>query len=111
MAIPLFKQPTGENMFVVLKKLLDAVIHLMWRLKCISVSSDGARNMIESTNGLVTCISYHCDPGIIQIWCGLHQLDFVIQCIFKPAFDERFYLTLMSLIGYLQHQQNLVNEI
>ena len=67
MAIPFFEKHTGENMFVVLKKLLDAVSNPTWKLKCISVSSDGARNMIGSTNGLVTRISNHCDPGIIQI--------------------------------------------
>ena len=74
MAIPFFEKHTGENMFVVLKKLLDAVFSPTWKLKCISVSSDGARNMIGSKNGLVTCIHNHCNPGIIQIWCGLHQL-------------------------------------
>ena len=109
MAIPLFEQHTGENIFVVLKKLLDAVFNPMWRLKWISVSSNGARNMTGCTNSLVTCISYHCDSGIILIWCGLHQLDFVMQRIFKPAFDGRFYLTLMSLIGYLWCQQHLIN--
>ena len=65
MAIPLFEQHTGENLFVVLKKMWDAVFNTTWKLKCISVSSDGARNMTGSTNGLVTQISNHCDPGII----------------------------------------------
>ena len=65
MAIPLFKQHKGVNMFVVLKALLDAVYNSTWKLKCISVSSDGARNMIGFTNGLDTRISNHCDPGII----------------------------------------------
>ena len=109
MAIPLFEQHTGENIFVVHKKLLDAVFNPMWGLKCISVYSNGARNMTGCTNSFVTCISYHCDSGIILIWCGLHQLDFVMQRIFKPAFDGRFYLTLMSLIGYLWCQKHLIN--
>ena len=95
-------------MFLALKKLLNAVFNPTWKLKCISVSSNGARNMTGCTNSLVTCISYHCDPGIIQIWCGLHQLDLVMQQVFKPAFDGTFYSTLTSLIGYLWHQQNLI---
>jgi hypothetical protein len=66
MVICLFKQYTGVNMFVVLKALLDAVFNPTWKLKCISVPSDGARNMIGSTNGLVTHISNPCDPGIIE---------------------------------------------
>ena len=67
--------------------------------------------MTGSTNGLVTQISNHCDPGIIQIWCGLHQLDLVMQHVFKPAFDGKFYSTLTSLIGYLWRQQNLSTEM
>ena len=92
-------------MFVVLKKLLPAVFIPMWKLKCISISSDEARNMIGSTNSLVMCISNYCDAGTIQFWCSLHQLDLEMQCIFKPAFNGKFYLTLTSLIRYLQHQQ------
>ena len=111
MAIPLFEQHTGENMFVVLKELLDSVFNPTWKLKCVFVSSDGARNMTGSTNGLVTHTSKYCDPGIIQIWCGCHQLDLVMQRVFKPAFDENFYLTLTSLIGYLQWPKNLINEM
>ena len=49
MATPLFEQHTGENVFVVLKKLLDAVFNPMWGLKCISVYSNGARNKTVCT--------------------------------------------------------------
>ena len=93
MAIPLFKQHIGENMFVVLKILLDSVCYPTWKLKYISVSSDETRNMTGSTNDLATCISNHCDPGIIQIWCSLHQLDVVMHCVFKPPFDGKFIPT------------------
>jgi hypothetical protein len=94
------------DMFVVLKKMLDAVFNPTWKLKCISVFSDGARNMIGTTNGHVTHISNHCNPDIIHIWCCLHKLDLVMQYVFKPAFDGEFYL----IIGYLWGQQNLINE-
>ena len=111
MAIPLFEKHTGENMFVVLKRLLDSVFYPTWKLKCISVFSDGVRNMTGSKNGLVTHILKHFDPGIIQIWCGLHQLDLVLQHIFKAVFDGKIYSTLMSLIRYLWHQQNIFNQM
>ena len=54
---------------------MDAVFNPTWKLKCISVSSDGARNTVGSTSSLVSHISSHCDPCIIEIWCGLHQLE------------------------------------
>ena len=109
MAIPLFEQHTGKNLFGVLKKLMGAIFNPTWKLQYISVSSDGARNMTGSTNGLVTHTFKYCNPGIIQIWCGLHQLDIVIQRVFKLAFDGKFHSTLTSLIGYLRWQQNLIN--
>ena len=52
-----------------------------------------------------------CSPGLIQIWCGLHQLDLVMQKVFKPAFEDKFYSTLTSLIGSLCCQLNLVAEM
>ena len=67
--------------------------------------------MTGSKNGLVTHILKHFDPGIIQIWCGLHQLDLVLQHIFKAVFDGKIYSTLMSLIRYLWHQQNIFNQM
>ena len=35
----------------------------------------------------------------------------MVQCVFKPAFDGKFYSSVTSLIGYLQRQQNLNTEM
>jgi hypothetical protein len=67
--------------------------------------------MTGSTKGLVTYVSNHCDLGTIQIWCGLHKLDLLMQHVFKPAFDGKLYSTLTSLIGNCQQQQNLIIEM
>lgn len=111
MAIPLFERHTGVNMFVALRRFLVAVFTESWSQKCISVSSDGARNMSGSVQGLVTRILNECPPGIIRIWCGLHQLDLIMQRVFKPALDTEFYSTLVALIGYLRRQFNLIAEM
>jgi len=81
MAIPLFEKHTGENMFSVLERFFDAVFTESWRSQCISISSDGARNMMGHVRGLVMRISSECSPGLIRIWCGLHQLDLVMQSV------------------------------
>lgn len=67
--------------------------------------------MTGSVRGLVTRMSSECSPGLIQIWCGLHQLDLVMQGVYAAAFDEQFYSTLTALIGYLRRQQNLITEM
>jgi hypothetical protein len=35
----------------------------------------------------------------------------MMQCVFKPAFDVKFYFTLTSLIRYLWCEQNLITEM
>ncbi|KAH9270731.1 hypothetical protein BASA83_007091 [Batrachochytrium salamandrivorans] len=45
---------------------------------------------------------------LIRVWCGLHQLDLVMQQVFKSALDDDFYSTLTAVIGHLRRQQNLV---
>ena len=47
--------------------------------------------------------------GFMRVWCGLHQLDMVVQKTVTMFCDDDFYSTLTSLIGYLQHQHNLIS--
>jgi hypothetical protein len=84
MAISLFERHTGEKMFDVLVRFLDAAIP-SWRTKCIAVSTDGARSMTGRSQGVVSRFHQVSEPGLIRIWCGLHQLDLVMQRVYKPA--------------------------
>ncbi|KAH6578257.1 hypothetical protein BASA61_003987 [Batrachochytrium salamandrivorans] len=110
LAIPLFEQHTGENMFEVLVKFMDA-LYSPWREILISSSTDGARSMTGRIQGLATRID-QCTAGkLIRIWCGLHQLDLVMQRVFKASLDEKFYSTLTALIGHLRKQQTLISAM
>ncbi|KAH6601738.1 hypothetical protein BASA61_001822 [Batrachochytrium salamandrivorans] len=110
LAIPLFEQHTGENMFEVLVKFMDA-LYSPWREILISSSTDGARSMTGRIQGLATRID-QCTAGkLIRIWCGLHQLDLVMQRVFKASLDEKFYSTLTALIGHLRRQQTLISAM
>lgn len=111
MALPLYERHTGDNMFEVLKRFLDAVFSNSWTKKCVAVSTDGARNMTGRVQGLVTRIQHCCLPGMLRIWCGLHQLDLVMQRVFKPSLEGQFYSTLTTLIGHLRRQANLISEM
>ena len=110
MAIPLFERHTGANMFDVLVRFMDAVVR-DWRRRCIAVSTDGARSMTGRVQGVVTRIQQVCTRGLIRVWCGLHQLDLVMQRVFKPALEGDFYGTLTALIGHLRRQANLIAEM
>ena len=80
-------------MFTVVVKFMDA-LYPAWRDILVSVSTDGARSMTGRIQGLATRIGA-CTPGkLIRIWCGLHQLDLVMQRVFKEALNDDFYSTL-----------------
>jgi hypothetical protein len=78
----------------VIVKFMDA-LYPGWRdYFIVSASTDGARSMTGRIQGLATRIGA-CTPGkLIPIWCGLHQLDIVMQRVFMEALNEDFYSTL-----------------
>ena len=55
LAIPMFDQHTGENMFNLVNKFLN-IICLNWRAKLIGVGSDGANSMTGHLKCVVTCL-------------------------------------------------------
>ena len=81
---------SGEYMFEILQTFLLAVFGTPWTYKCICVSSDGAANMRGNTRGLVTRMADACVEGMGRVWCGLHQLDLVMQRAFTDALVEMF---------------------
>ena len=110
MAIPLFERHTGEAMFDALSKFLDAVV-ARWKSCTIAVATDEVANMTGRTSGLATRIQQVCEPGMMRIWCELHQLDLVMQDVYASALDKDFYSTLTGLIGHLRRQQSLITEM
>lgn len=63
--------------------------------------------------GIVTSIQVelHNDCNQIQIWCGAHQLDLVMQLIMKVVVKERFFFVMTGFISHLTQQQNLIAEM
>ena len=55
-AIPMFEQHTGENMFLLVSHVLD-VLCPRWRTQMIGIGSDGANAMIGHLQGVVTHIA------------------------------------------------------
>ena len=89
LAIPLFDQHASENMFKVLVKFMDA-LYSPWREIPISFFTDGAWSMTGQTHGLVTRISQCTTGALIRIWCGLHQLDLVMQVFSRHHLTKIF---------------------
>jgi hypothetical protein len=110
LALPLFARHTGELMFEAFVKFMDA-LYPQRREALVGMSTDGDRSMTGRIQGLVTPVSEVTSTNLIRVWCGLHQLDIVMQQVFKNALDDKFYSTLTAVIGHLRRQQNLVTTM
>lgn len=109
-ALPMFERHTGANMSDLIVKFLDALFP-EWKSTIVGISTDGDRSMTGRIRGVVTSIERMLQPGCVRVWCGLHQLDLVMQKMFEAAFDERYLGVLTKLIGYLRRQQNLITTM
>ena len=105
-ALPMHDSHTGENMFLLVSRFLDA-LNPNWRSKLLSVASDGASSMLGRFQGIVTRLDNVCLGGFYRIWCGSHQLDLVIQSVFVRMLSGTFVEQTQRVTGYLRRQINL----
>ena len=110
LAIPLVDRHTGENMFNVVTTFLDA-LYAQWRGRLVGCATDGAQSMTGRVRGVVSRLAACTTGKFVRIWCGLHQLDLVMQRVFKNSLDESFYSQLTAVIGHLRRQLNLANDM
>jgi hypothetical protein len=107
--LPFAGQHTGLATFEMFEKLFDAVCPL-WKDKLIGCSTDGAANMTERLSRVVTRIQNVVKPNFMRVWCLLHQIDVIMQKVYKQA-GCNFCKTLTSIISFLRRQKNLVEEM
>ncbi len=107
--LPFAGRHTGLATFEMFEKLFDVVCPL-WKDKLIGCSTDGAANMTERLSGVVTQIQNVVKPNFMRVWCLLHQIDVIMQKVYKQA-GCNFYKTLTSIISFLRRQKNLVEEM
>ena len=75
--IPLYKHHTREEILNTLVILLYAILP-HWEHTIIGVSTDSAQIISGRIRSIILSIQYACKPGLIRVWCGLHQLDVVM---------------------------------
>jgi hypothetical protein len=107
--LPFAGRHTGLATFEMFEKLLDTVCPL-WKDKLIGCSTDGAANMTGRLSGVVTRIQNVVKPNFMRVWCLLHQIDIIMQKVYKRACCN-FYKTFTSIISFLRRQKNLVEEM
>lgn len=110
MAVPLTGSHTGAAMYEIVVKLFD-VLCPKWKDILIGVSSDGAANMTGRVSGVVTRLQNEAKPGLIRVWCLLHQVDIVMQEAFQKIGAGAWIKILTAAIGHLRRQQTLVGKM
>ena len=109
-AVPMFTCHTGEQIYLHAKKILDMICP-EWKSIMLSITTDGEKKITGHIQGVSTRFEQAVLPGYSRIWCGLHQLDLVLQQFYTTLMDKSFYGILTNLISYLWWQFNLIAEM
>ena len=99
LAIPIDESHTGAVIFNMISQVLHAVLGPQWCKKIVSEATDGAANMTERHQSVVTRLECVSLPGFYRIWCAAHQLDLVVQHIMSTVLKAPFHDPLVALIG------------
>jgi hypothetical protein len=109
--IPLRGRQYGEIMFNAMADVLDKLCE-NWRQKVIGVATNGDMSMTGQVKGVASRLEGETPDGVIcRVWCGLHQLDLIMQRLLKDICDEEFYRELTSVIGHLRRQTNPIESM
>jgi hypothetical protein len=83
-----------------------------WRENVFGVTTDGVRSMTGQVKGFASRTERETPDGMVcRVWCGLHQLDLIMQRLLKDISDEEVYRELTSVIGHLRRQTNLIESM
>ena len=112
LAIPMFERHTADNIVKLVSRLLD-IICPTWPIKLIGLGSDGEAKMTGQFQGVVTELEKKAEYPIYRTWCGLHQLDLVMQAEYKnlSVLDKAFVTLTVQYIGHLRQQYKLIAEM
>jgi hypothetical protein len=109
-AVPQFDRHTAENTFNMLEKFLDAMSNL-WRVKLISVATDGEPTMTGRHHGLVTRLAQAAEHKLLRIWCPPHQMDVVVRKGAELLYDGQWIKFAWTFSVHLRKQDNLITEM
>lgn len=107
LAIPLHDGKRAPALFTAATKMLN-VLAPEWKSQLIGVSTDGEPTMTGCITGVATQFARATTNPCVEVWCGLHQVDLVVQAEYLLLFDEEFVSILTTMIGHLRRQFNLI---
>lgn len=110
-AIAMYEQHTGENMFTLVMHVLD-IICPRWRRQLIGVRSNGANSMTGHLQGVVTRLAREStNTKFYRVWCGLHQLDLVLKHAYIELWENEVVDIMKKFIAHLRQQPGLITDM
>ena len=82
-----------------------------WKENILAVSTDGAHNITEHYQGVVTILENALTKTLVQVCYGSHQIDLVIVEILRTFLKNQFYSIMAFFISYLGWQGKLVSDM
>lgn len=75
------------------------------------MSTDSKRTMTGRVFDVATIFQQATTYPVIRVWCGLHQIDPIVQDKYLKLCDDTFVSMLTELVSYLRHQLYLIVEV
>ena len=67
------------------------MLHGSWKETIIGVSTDGSLSITGRLQSFATRVERAAVfPGLIHFWCALHQLDLVMQALYKAVMSKQW---------------------
>jgi hypothetical protein len=104
--VSFFERHTAINIFKMICKLLDHLCAL-WRVKLVSVSTDGENTMMGWLGGFVTLMVKEAVHEVLRVWCPPHQIDLVIKDATCKINGGSFSKITCAFTVHLRQQANL----
>ena len=115
LAVPLFEAAnSGASLFILLSKVFD-VLCPAWKVKIISLSTDGAPSMTGCNIGFTTQLSNVVIGGkLYRVWGLAHQLNLTIKAglhMISDTGEITFVQVAKNIVGWLQRQDTLIRRM
>jgi hypothetical protein len=97
-------------MFNAMADVLDMLCE-NWR-EVLDVTTDGDRSMTGQVRVAASRIERETPDGTIcRVWCGLHQLDSIMQRLLNEICDYEVYRQRTSVIVHLRRQADFIENM
>lgn len=110
LAVPDVERHMAEVIFDTVVQALS-VLYPTWLDTTIGILTDCNRKITAPVSSVAAQFENVAKGRFIRLWCGVHQIDIVLQSTYTKLSDETSYKQLISLMSYLRRRKNIINDM